>query len=152
MNQRGVNFHNALLAPKRVLPYPLSRAQNRKELPVKVLLSVFVVALSLLTAPASHAAPDYYGMCKTELGKVASGAQAYLGSQSAECASALDQPAGGRNDGQIRQLCTNTGVIAQLKNRAYAVCGQCRRLGNSAINNACTDNGLSSFISAVGAL
>lgn len=111
-----------------------------------------LVALVFSLTTTAHAAPDYYSMCKAELGKVASQAQAYLGSQSQECASALDLPAGSRNDGQIRQVCTNTGVIAQLKNRAYAVCGQCRRLGNAAINNACTDNGLSAFISAVGSL
>lgn len=117
---------------------------------MKTLLALFALMLTLTTT--ASAAPDYYSMCKAELGKVASQAQAYLGSQSQECASALDQPAGSRNDGQIRQVCTNTGVIAALKNRAYAVCGQCRRLGNAAINNACTDNGLSAFISSVGAL
>ena len=118
---------------------------------MKTLLALFALVLTLTTTTA-QAAPDYYGMCKAELGKVAAQAQTYLGSQSQECAGALDLPAGQRNDAQIRQSCTNTGVIVQLRNRAYAVCGQCRRLGNEAINNACTDNGLSAFLSAVASL
>lgn len=119
---------------------------------ITLLSFVSLLVLGALAAPGAQAAPDYYGMCKAELGKVATQAQSYLGSQSQECANALDLPAGQRNDALIRQACTNAGVIAGLKNRAYAVCGQCRRLGNPAINNACTDSGLTAFIRAVGAL
>lgn len=119
---------------------------------ITLLSLVTLLAIGALAAPGAQAAPDYYGMCKAELGKVAAQAQAYLGSQSQDCANALDLPAGQRNDATIRQVCTNTGAIAALKNRAYAVCGQCRRLGNAAIKNACTDSGLSAFIRNVGAL
>jgi hypothetical protein len=119
---------------------------------ITLLSVVSLLVIGALAAPGAQAAPDYYGMCKAELGKVATQAQAYLSSQSQECANALDLPAGQRNDALIRQSCTNTGAIAALKNRAYAVCGQCRRIGNPAINNACTDSGLSTFISNVGAL
>lgn len=110
-------------------------------------------ALLALMSSTAFAAPDYYGQCKTQLSSVASQLSAYVGSQSQECVAALDQPASSRNNQAIRQNCTNAnGQLLPLKQRAYAICAQCRRLNDERINEACTDNGVSAFISAVGAL
>lgn len=115
---------------------------------MKVLLAILA-----LYAPQAMAAPDYYGMCKTQLSAVADQLSSYYGAQSSECQSALDQPASGRQNQQIKQSCQNAnGQLLPLKNRAYAICAQCRRLGDARINGACTDNGVSAFISAVGQL
>jgi|GEM_PF-3705372 len=111
-----------------------------------------LLVMLALYAPSVFAA-DYYGMCKTELSVVASQASAYISSQSSECVNELNKPVSSRNNQVIARTCQNPNqTILPLKQRAYAVCGQCRRLNNPQINIACTDNGLAAFISAVGSL
>lgn len=116
-------------------------------------MKALLVLIALFVSPAAFAAPDYYGMCKTELSAVASRASAYISSQSSECTSELNKPVSSRNNQVIGRACQNANqILLPIKQRAYAVCGQCRRLNNPQINMACTDNGLSSFIDAVNSL
>lgn len=113
--------------------------------------TVLIALLALVSSSSAFAAPDYYGMCRTELQKVANGLSSYLATQSDECKQAADQGQAGR--GQINQVCTNPGQIGALYNRAVAVCGQCRRLNNAQINAACNPgNGASAFIDAANSL